>query len=177
MIPDSGFSFPFYGKYTRRSDVGNAPLRLSAKKMISIKVLVPQILVSAALLQGCDTTPIRVAQADPVPSERVLSIPKVSRDANSKVARITITRDAGFAGSGPSLFLSLDGEPVAYFRRSETLSFDVQAGEHIVSVIPSPSFGAALREFEVHISPGAHNFYRLSVTTAAFNFQRTLESQ
>ena len=134
------------------------------------------LVIFFVLLQGCETAPIQVSEAHPVPKERLVTLPVVDR-SSPDLAAVTVTRDSGMFGSGPSILLSIDKQEIAYFRTSETLSFPIAAGEHLVSIVPSPAFGAAVREFELYIKPKVHNYYRISVTQGGILFQRTSESQ
>ena len=92
---------------------------------------------------------------------------------SSELAQMIVTRDAGLYGSGPSVLLRINKQEIAYFRTEETLTISLPPGEHLVSVVPSPSFGASPREYDVNLKAGAKNRYRISVTQGGLLFQRT----
>ena len=133
-------------------------------------------LIGCLFLQACETTPIAAMSASPVPKDRILSLPTVDGSA-AGTARMTVTRDSGLFGSGPSILLTINKKEVAYFRTSETLTLALAPGEYFVSVVPHPAFGASPREYEVQLKPGANSHYRISVTQGGVLFQRTTETQ
>jgi len=90
---------------------------------------------------------------------------------------MVVTRDSGAYGAALPILLSVNKQEVAYFRTEETLTIPLPSGEHLVSVVPSPSLGNSPREYEVHLKPGAKNYYRISVTQGGIAFQRTSEAQ
>jgi hypothetical protein len=106
-----------------------------------------------------------------VPAERVVQLPRVAQ--SDQVAQLIVTRDAGLNGSGLPILLNINGQEIAYFRTEETLTIPLPPGEHLVSVVPSPSFGASPRQYEVQLKPGAKTRYRISITQGGVLFQRS----
>jgi hypothetical protein len=98
-------------------------------------------------------------------------MPQIDRSSN--IAQMIVTRDAGIFGSGPSVLLTINKQEIAYFRTEETLVIELTPGEHLISVVPSPSFGASPREYEINLKAGARNRYRISITQGGILFQRT----
>ena len=126
------------------------------------------------MLSACETTSLDPSMTSPVPPQRIVRLPQTTLDARG--AQMTVTRDAGLYGSGLPILLSVNKNEVAYFRTAETLTFSLSPGEHLISVVPSPSMGSSPREYEVHLEPGAKKFYRISVTQGGISFQRTSET-
>lgn len=128
-------------------------------------------LAIAGTLAGCETVAVMSASASPVPAGRVASVPSVPKGVET--AQMVITRDAGLLGSGNSVLLTFNNQAIAYFRTEETLSLVVPSGQHLVSLVQSPSFGTSPREYEINLRPGVKNAYRISITYGGIVLQRT----
>jgi len=132
------------------------------------------LLLSCLLLQACETTPVHQTAATPIPKDRIVALPSIESSVVDP-AQLTITRDSGLFGSGPSILLAINGKKVAYFRTSEILTLTLAPGEYVVSIVPYPALGASPREYEIHLQPKAHSHYRISVTQGGVLFQRTMD--
>ena len=96
------------------------------------------LLVIVAIAAGCATYSPAPEEVVPVPASQIHALPVVT---SANPARITVIRDFGFPGSAVLFHLSLDGARLASLDRGERLEFEVDPGEHQLSVIPTDYFG------------------------------------
>jgi len=122
-------------------------------------------------LSGCETTPISSELAKPVPPDRVIT--QMPESATNMV-KLVVTRDEGLLGAGLRTRLLFDGKSVAILGVGETHTFYTPAGEHIAAIVPEPSFGASLREYEVTARAGKVGRYRITMGSDGPRFQPTL---
>ena len=84
--------------------------------------------VAALLIAGCATTPTASETAAPVPPDRLLAYQQTAEDDGS----IVVIRDAGMLGGGCHYAFSIDGELAARIAPSESATFHVSPGEHVL---------------------------------------------
>lgn len=144
--------------------------------MRGLSIIALAALLAAPCLPGCTTLPVAPANAHPVPSTRIVSLPVVATGV-ADVAEWTVVRDAGKPGSGLLVLLAIDGRKVAYFETRETLKFTIAAGVHTVAVGPDNPIAGRTREYSIHVAPGAHAVYRISVTEGGVVFQPVVTLQ
>ena len=85
--------------------------------------------------------------------------------ASPELVHVTIVRDAGMLGSGPSAKLSINGADVAKLRTSERLDIYLKPGSYIFGVEPSPRLMGALVESSFDLAKGKQYVFRISVST------------
>lgn len=103
--------------------------------------------VLATLLVGCATSPVKVAEARPVPPDRLLSGFRPLAQPSSSTAKIIVVCDAGILGAGAPAKLLVDGAPVARLWPGDRVQFFPSAGDHILGVKPDPQLMGALSEY------------------------------
>ena len=132
-------------------------------------------LVLAALFVGCATSPVRVAQARPVPADRLLSGFRAVAQPSSSTAKIIVVRDAGILGAGAPAKLLVDGAPVARLWPGERVQFFPSAGDHILGVKPDPQLMGALSETSASVTAGRTYYFRISISETSFKIQPTAQ--
>jgi hypothetical protein len=80
-------------------------------------------------LAGCATTPTASPQATPVPANRLLVLQEAAPD---RTAKLIVTRDQGFVGSGCYLSFLINGVHAGRFDVGETAQFHVAPGELVL---------------------------------------------
>lgn len=118
-------------------------------------------LMLLVLMAGCATTPPPESRLKPVPREQVVALPIVKTTAP---ALVRVTRDEGYIGSAVFVHLSLDNRKVAALNPGEYVEFPVDAGDYLLSVIPTDPFGGRHPTTqEVVWKAGAKYRYRVGI--------------
>ncbi len=113
----------------------------------------------ALLLAGCATSPVPVGQADQVPPDRLYGL---QQDPDTPHGTVQITRDSGVNFSMCTVSAHVDGTKVADFKPSETASFYVSPGEHVLGVSTGGGICANLvQEIESSIGVDENKRYRI----------------
>jgi len=89
-------------------------------------------------LTGCTTAPPAADRAVPVPQDRIFA-----HGANGPQADLIVTRDSGAIGAGCKVGFFIDGKIAATLKPSETASFSLDRGTHLIGVGNDPN-GAGL---------------------------------
>ncbi|MEL7937686.1 hypothetical protein [Pseudomonas delhiensis] len=118
-----------------------------------------------AVLAGCSSAPVPVADAVPAPRDRVYGINMADSDQK---ATITFVRDTGYVGGGCDMGVYVNAKLVARLQTKEKATIAVPAGELIVG---AGGIGAGLcgessprRERDVTIKPGESKNYRIFIS-------------
>lgn len=128
-----------------------------------------KIVIMAALalaLSACATKPIAMADAVPVPNDRLLAYQ--GQVAGEQGTVITI-RDAGFTGGGCNMAVYIDGTLAARIGAGEVASFNVTAGDHIIGTGPTGRGTCAWasdrlrKETPVNLRNGEKKRFRISI--------------
>jgi hypothetical protein len=118
---------------------------------------VPMSLLLSISLVQCSSTPTKVSKATDIPASRIINLPTAEP---IKAAKVTITRDAAFVGSGYYLDFKINGNLVAKIDQKEKLEFRIKAGKYVFSIdneSKSPS------EIEVNLDANEEAYYRLTI--------------
>ncbi|SDO77276.1 3-isopropylmalate dehydratase [Pseudomonas jinjuensis] len=84
--------------------------------------------LSLLALAGCSSVPSDEVQ--PVPEKRLLAY----QQATAHSTQLTVERDTGFLGAGCFVAFSIDRQLVARIGASESASFHVPPGTHVVGI-------------------------------------------
>jgi hypothetical protein len=128
-------------------------------------------------LVGCATSPVKIGEARPVPSNRLLSGFKPLAEPSSGTGKIVVVRDAGILGAGAPAKLLVDGAPVARLWPGERVQFFPSAGDHILAVKPDPQLMGALSEISSSVTAGRTYYFRISISETSFKIQPTAQIQ
>lgn len=90
-------------------------------------------LLAALTLAACSTSPVRVADANPIDHSRLY----ITRAPTADDGVVIVVRDEGLAGSGCGIDVLLDGKPAALIGSGEKATFPATAGEHMLTMQPS----------------------------------------
>lgn len=122
------------------------------------------ITAAAIALAGCATTPTPIADARPVPAERIYVTNQLPAQGN---AHATFVRDSGMFGGALSLHVYVDGTKLASLDPGESTDLVIAPGERILGVMPTNFLGAAsLKSIEQNLKPNQRYFYRLLIDTS-----------
>lgn len=129
--------------------------------------LIPLLLgiAVAVLIAGCSTNPVAFSKAMPVPPSRIQSGYQAVSTMTAKTAQVSIVRDSGLYGSGPSAELSINDINIAKFRPGERLTVYLQPGTYTFGVTFAPRMGAPLNTKRISVQSGQHYFIRIKVVT------------
>lgn len=120
------------------------------------------------ILVGCQTSPISLDNADPVPASRLYALQA------GGASKVVVTRDSGLYGSGCNVRLYIDGVESAEFAAGEVATFHVSAGSHVAGVKPSAACGGGgLAEREFSVGQGESIRRRISITPGGIDFTPT----
>ena len=128
------------------------------------------LIVCAAFLSACSTTPVPADKAKPVPPERLLT----SLVAPADHGTIIVTRDSGAFGGACYLGFAIDRVVLARFDVGETAKFDVPPGERLIQVLKDPDakglcaatdLGATRETF---LKPNETKYFRLMIDRTGF---------
>lgn len=116
-------------------------------------------IIAMTLLAGCSTRPVRPTEA--TPGEIV-----AFATPDEGTVPVTVTRDAGYTGSGCSVEVTVEGERVGRLWSRETITMHLPQGETIIGVRPAGMCGLGqsargMRELEVNIRPSRPLFFRV----------------
>lgn len=129
------------------------------------KVTLPSSLfLIAVALAGCATQPVSIAEAVPVPRERILSSEFLQPIEGS--GTVIVKRDSGIVGSGCSARLFVDAKAIADLRTSERVTLYLQTGEHILSAQPNGLCGGGMVEVRVRATSRETATFRMGYGTA-----------
>ena len=110
-------------------------------------------------LCGCVTATITPEHPSQVPAERLFEMPTARSDSP---ARITVVRDVGRIGSAVYVHVSIDGKEVAALNPGESFEADLDAGQHLLSAIPTDVFGVEKPVvLDVQLHPKQALLYRI----------------
>lgn len=116
-------------------------------------------------LSGCATSPVPLDVAKQVPAERISMKSQPGLDA----ATVTFVRDSGALGSAVLHHLFINDEPAARLEPGEAVSFHLQPGDYVFSVVPTDPFGTKARmSTDVTLRPRGQYFYRLQTDGDSF---------
>lgn len=112
-------------------------------------------------ISGCATQTVKLRDAKPVPDDRVY----YQSQTGGNTGDVTIVRDSGMMGSGCHAQIFLDGELASDMRVSETVTFRVSEGDHIIGTTTKGgglcSFSVDLQERDLKIKAGEKRYYRV----------------
>ena len=132
----------------------------------SMKMTIVCAALACAVLAGCATSAVPVADAVPVPADRVLAF----RSPSDGKATLVVIRDRGFAGSACFSSFAVNGVLAARIGPSERVELIVPAGELLLRVgrDPQGSGLCAMNEQwvqrETILRPGERKTFRLSLS-------------
>lgn len=86
------------------------------------------------LATACATSPVALSEAKPVPADRVFAH---SQPIDEPSGQLVVVRDQGALGAACPIALYVDGQIAAHFRTSETLTFHLPVGQHVIGAGPS----------------------------------------
>ncbi len=129
------------------------------------------LLLAAALLPACATSPVKVSESRQIPLGRQLSGYSALAQPSPDKAKVIMIRDAGMLGAGAPARLSVDGSPVARLWSGERVQFYLAPGDHIFSVRPDPQLMGALTETSFSFSAGRTFYFRVSISESSFRIQ------
>ncbi|NID06661.1 hypothetical protein HBF26_17330 [Luteibacter jiangsuensis] len=123
------------------------------------------LIVASVALSACATKQIPLAEAKPVPKDRVFLTSAVQGGGS-----VQFVRDTGMMGGGCDLDLRIDRDVVAKVATGETITVPLAAGAHVVDA----RFGGTglcnggkadrnVRASQVVVSPGDKLIYRIAV--------------
>ncbi|MEB1025984.1 hypothetical protein JH314_08170 [Xanthomonas campestris] len=123
------------------------------------------LVVCIALLAACATKPVSDQTAVQAPADRVFA--HQTQVANG--ATLIVSRDAGFAGSGCSVAVMIDGEKAAVLKPGERATFNLSGPEVILG---AQATGGGIcgvapermrRETSVLLPAGSKKKYRIGI--------------
>lgn len=120
----------------------------------------------------------------PISEENIIALPNVSDPSNA--ATITVMRDAHIWGAAMAPVLLFNGEEVAHIPNGSSLTFQVDAGHHLVGMrslgndaVSTMTLGlrrpTEIFERELFAEPQQHYHFRIETRggQSNFTFQRT----
>ena len=87
----------------------------------------------AAIVAACSTSPVRVADAKAVQSDRLY----ITAPATANDGLIIVVRDTGFQGRACAVSIFLDGKKAVSLAAGEKAEFPASAGKHMLSAAPA----------------------------------------
>jgi hypothetical protein len=136
------------------------------------------LLLTAALLAGCSTSPVTVLQSRAIRPDRLLSGYSALAQPSPAKARVVVIRDAGALGSAGPASLIVDGAPVARMWTGERVEFYLASGNHILAVGAWSTYsGRGVAENSFSFAPGRTSYFRISDTTGVFFIQPSAQIQ
>lgn len=110
-----------------------------------------------ALLAGCASTPVPLAEARPVsPTEQRLFAERLPM-----TAPVIVRRDWGGGGRACATTIFVDGEAAAWVSTGEVATLHVPAGEVIIGAEASGICGGSLVEQAVTLTPDKPVYFRV----------------
>lgn len=101
--------------------------KASRKSKLSALVVFALVLVSL----GCATQPVSVAQRRQVAPDRIANSAMLA-PSPERTAKMIITRDSGYTGSGAGIDVFVDGQRLARLAQKESITVYVAPGRHLV---------------------------------------------
>ena len=89
-------------------------------------------------------------------------MPSLYSKANNGTVPVTITRDGGIIGSACGINVSVDDNPVAKLRASESIALFIPAGRHILSIQTGNMCGGVRDAIDVTLKQDEPKKYRIS---------------
>lgn len=139
-----------------------------------------RIIATAALLLalgGCETSPMLVSEARPVPANDMYAI-KIEDAEDS--GRLTIFRDDGFVGAGCDAVFYIDGQRAAKIGPGQKASFILPAGEVKLGTGLAESglcAGAAIKTVAANIRPRKEVIYQINWDSQGFDLGPYVEDR
>jgi hypothetical protein len=139
-----------------------------------------RIIATAALLLalgGCETSPMLVSEARPVPANDMYAI-KIEDAEDS--GRLTIFRDDGFVGAGCDAVFYIDGQRAAKIGPGQKASFILPAGEVTLGTGLAESglcAGAAIKTVAANIRPRKEVIYQINWDSQGFDLGPYVEER
>jgi hypothetical protein len=136
------------------------------------------VLVTAFLITGCSTSPVRLSESKPIPNQSTyLAFSKYST-ANESGSKIIVVRDSGLWGSAIPATLFVNGERVASLAVTESIVLHVGLEDNLIGVAPisqlsSESASLNLIEQSIHVTPNKTYGYRITVGDNGLILQRS----
>jgi chorismate-pyruvate lyase len=122
---------------------------MNYKATVQMKTLMrTSLLLTAALLSACATSPVTVSQSRAISPDRLLSGYSALAEPSPAKARVVVIRDEGMLGVAARAALIVDGVPVAKVWSGERVEFYLASGDHILAVRDDSALvGGTHREF------------------------------
>lgn len=139
-----------------------------------------RIIATAALLLtlgGCETSPMLVSEARPVPANDMYAI-KIEDAEDS--GRLTIFRDDGFVGAGCDAVFYIDGQRAAKIGPGQKASFILPPGEVNLGTGLAESglcAGAAIKTVAANIRPRKEVIYQINWDSQGFDLGPYVEDR
>ncbi|MBC9208193.1 hypothetical protein IBL26_15220 [Roseomonas aerophila] len=111
-----------------------------------------------ALLTGCASTPVPLAEARPIPPTEQ----RLFADPLPMTAPVIVRRDLGAGGRACATTIFVDGEAAAWINAGEVATLHVPAGEVIVGAEASGICAGALIEQAVTLTQGRPVYFRIA---------------
>ncbi len=122
------------------------------------------LVIFLAAISGCNTTPVSISSAEPIPAKRIYAEYDKYQGDSPGTSKVSITRDSGFLGVAGAADLFLDGSLIATFRTSEGLVLHIMPGEYLIGLAPNPRMNSGeIMEEEMEIEEGKDYYYRIRV--------------
>lgn len=134
-----------------------------------------RIIATGALLLalgGCETLPMQVSEARPVPANEMFPIKSEDAQDTEDSGRLTIFRDDGFVGAGCDAVLYIDGQRAAKIAPGQKASFVLPAGKVNLGTGLAESglcAGAAIKTVAANIKPRKEVIYQINWDTQGFS--------
>lgn len=143
--------------------------------LVGVKNLL--ILLCAACLAGCATTPTKLSDSQPIRADRFYPDYKLYAKPLPHGTKIVVVRDDGVLGSAVKAKVSVDGHELAGLFQHDRLEFYVTARDHILAVEPAPNLGAALIEHQFVFHPDETSYFRVGIAAQTFDIIPTTQIQ